>query len=110
MVRRRSPQEKKALSYVRDRRNDYGENDKSSRKNIPRTKRILNRVDRRCDREIITATGGHVDLEAAEQAELELRTRKSKWSATGWRKRPDTPLGEVVAHKLRNRVARRAPW
>ncbi len=33
---RRTPQEKKALSYVKDRRNDYGENDKSSRKNIRR--------------------------------------------------------------------------
>ena len=33
---RRSPQEKKALSYARDCRNVYGENDKSSRKNIPR--------------------------------------------------------------------------
>jgi hypothetical protein len=35
MAVRRSPQEKKALSYAKDRRNDYGENDKSSRKNIP---------------------------------------------------------------------------
>jgi hypothetical protein len=25
---RRSPQDKKALSYTKDRRNDYGENDK----------------------------------------------------------------------------------
>jgi hypothetical protein len=28
---RRSPQDKKALSYAKDRRNVYGENDKSSR-------------------------------------------------------------------------------
>ncbi|WP_194828528.1 hypothetical protein [Nocardia sp. XZ_19_231] len=49
MVRRRSPQEKKSLSYAKDRRNGYGENDKSSRKNIPRNKRIRNRVDRRRD-------------------------------------------------------------
>ena len=36
LVKRKSPQEKKALSYAKDRRNTYGENDKSSRKNIPR--------------------------------------------------------------------------
>lgn len=34
---RRDPQEKKALSYAKDRRNDYGENDKGSRKGIRRT-------------------------------------------------------------------------
>lgn len=42
VTRRRSPQEKKALSYARDRRNVYGENDKSSRKNIRRNKRSPN--------------------------------------------------------------------
>lgn len=35
LMKRRSPQEKKRLSYAKDRRNDYGENDKSSRKNVP---------------------------------------------------------------------------
>jgi hypothetical protein len=44
---RRSPQEKKALSYAKDRRNVYGENDKSSRKNIRRNKRIPNKLRRR---------------------------------------------------------------
>ncbi len=33
MSQRRTPQEKKELSYERDRRNTYGENDKASRKN-----------------------------------------------------------------------------
>ncbi|MFI7702868.1 hypothetical protein [Nonomuraea sp. NPDC049480] len=32
MGQRRSPQEKKAPAYAKDHRNDYGENDKSSRK------------------------------------------------------------------------------
>jgi hypothetical protein len=39
--KRSSPQEKKRLSYSRDRRNWYGENDKSSRKNIARRKRVV---------------------------------------------------------------------
>ncbi|UGT42762.1 hypothetical protein LTV02_04940 [Nocardia yamanashiensis] len=45
MVRRKSPQEKKSLSYAKDRRNDYGENDKSSRRNIRRNKRFPHRAD-----------------------------------------------------------------
>ncbi|MFD9407178.1 hypothetical protein ACFWBN_09205 [Streptomyces sp. NPDC059989] len=38
-MRQRSPQEKKRLSYLKDRRNVYGENQKSSRRNIPRSRR-----------------------------------------------------------------------
>ena len=41
---RKSPQEKKALSYAKDRRNNYGENDKSSRRNIRRNKQTPERA------------------------------------------------------------------
>ncbi|MEV6219675.1 hypothetical protein [Nocardia sp. NPDC051833] len=98
---RRSPQEKKALSYAKDRRNWYGENDKSSRKNIPRAKRRRNRVDRRREGVVARATGP-VDLVAAEQCEAEL------WSIRPgkgyWRKWPDAPLSVVVAARLRRRA------
>lgn len=93
---RRSPQEKKALSYARDRRNCYGENDKSSRKNIP----LRNRVDRRREGVFIGAVGA-VDLVAAEQCEIDML---AKGRPSYWRKRPDLPLGEVVAFKMRRRV------
>ncbi|MFD3707083.1 hypothetical protein ACFWUP_28435 [Nocardia sp. NPDC058658] len=105
MVRRRSPQEKKSLSYAKDRRNGYGENDKSSRKNIARNKRILNRVDRHRDSVFVGATGP-VDLEAAENCEVDLLSRRSKWQTAGWRKWPDAPLREMVAYKLRRREQR----
>jgi hypothetical protein len=42
----RSPQERKALSYAKDRRNTYGENDKASRKAIPLRKAQESRKDR----------------------------------------------------------------
>ncbi|MFD6391457.1 hypothetical protein ACWF9G_08245 [Nocardia sp. NPDC055029] len=100
---RRSPQEKKALSYAKDRRNCYGENDKSSRKNIPRSKRILNRVDRRREGIFAGATGP-VDLAAAEQCEVDLLSTRSKWQTSGWWKMPDAPLRDVVAVKLRRRL------
>ncbi|WP_146229427.1 hypothetical protein [Nocardia neocaledoniensis] len=103
-VVRRSPQEKKALSYARDRRNCYGENDKSSRKNIPRRKRMRNRADRRREGLFAGAVGA-VDLAAAERCEVELL---AKGPASRWRKRPDVPLGEVVEWKLQRRARKAA--
>ena len=60
--RGRSPQEDKALSYARDRRNVYGENDKSSRKNIRRNKRHPNRSDRHRAGQDLAAGTGPVDM------------------------------------------------
>jgi len=45
--RRLTPQEKKVLSYAKDCRNVYGENDKSSRKAIPRRKQQQRQNERR---------------------------------------------------------------
>ena len=45
--RQRSPGEKKALSYAKDRRNCYRANDKASRKAIPLRKAKSHRADRR---------------------------------------------------------------
>jgi hypothetical protein len=59
--KRRSPQEKKRLSYSKDRRNWYGENDKSSRKNIPRSKRIRHRSERHGQQQQLSAALGAVD-------------------------------------------------
>lgn len=102
---RRDPQEKKALSYAKDRRNDYGENDKSSRKNIRRNKRIPNRADRHRERQALAAaTGRDVAVYAAEQAESKLLAKKSMWMTKRWRKWRDAPLAETVAYKLRRRA------
>ncbi|MET7396566.1 hypothetical protein ABZS66_24100 [Dactylosporangium sp. NPDC005572] len=102
---RRDPQEKKALSYAKDRRNDYGENDKSSRKNIRRNKRTPNRSDRHRERQTLAAaTGAAVPAEAAEAAEIKLLARKSMWFTTRWRKWRDAPLADIVVSKLRRRA------
>jgi hypothetical protein len=62
--KRRSPQEKKRLSYSRDRRNYYGENDKSSRKNIARHKRRRHRAERHSVRQHLAAATGPADVDA----------------------------------------------
>ena len=47
MSRIKSPQDKKNASLERDRRNTYGENAKSSRKNIPQSKQLSHQAERR---------------------------------------------------------------
>jgi hypothetical protein len=101
---RRDPQEKKALSYERDRRNTYGEHDKSSRKNIRRNKRIPNRADRHRERQVLAMAAGPAAPEIAESAEAKLLAKKSMWLTKRWRKSTDAPLALVVEHKLRRRV------
>jgi len=95
-MRRKSPQEKKRLSYAKDRRNNYGENDKSSRKNIPRHKRRVNRANRHRDQQALSGARGAVDIEGAATAEENLlKVRPQRW-----RKWPDATLGVVVGGTL----------
>lgn len=96
---RRSPQEKKQLSYDRDRRNTYGENDKASRRAIRRNKRNANQSNRRHDRQTLLGSTGarHPDTEDTTD------DRVHGWQRKRWRKSPDETLREVVARKLRRR-------
>lgn len=91
----KTPQEKKALSYAKDCRNTYGENDKASRKNIPLRKARVNRGYRRKVNRALHEIN-EVDLEKAELAESEARNIKRDY----WKKSADKPLGEVVERKL----------
>ena len=103
MPRRRSPQEKKLLSYAKDRRNGYGENDKSSRRNIARNKRRQVRVPRRRASEALAVTRGGLDPESGAEAQERVEGRapaeRHVWSK--WR---DQTLAEYVLGKLGERV------
>ncbi|MFS8099223.1 hypothetical protein LFM09_19020 [Lentzea alba] len=90
-MKRKSPQEKKALSYAKDRRNTFGQNDKASRKNIARNKRIRARMERH-------QALAHEPVDDVEGA----LHRRASWRSW-WRKLPDAPLGEVIARKLARR-------
>jgi predicted RNase H-like HicB family nuclease len=91
-----TPQENKALSYAKDRRNNYGKNDKASRKLIPLRKAKVNRNYRRKVDEILKGIGETPNFEAAELAESSARALKRN----DWKKSPDTPLGAVIEQKL----------
>lgn len=100
--RRKSPQDKKRLSYAKDRRNNYGENDKSSRKNVRRNKRYPNRANRHQARQDLHAATGALDQTQGEIAQERLDSRKPK----RWAKSPDEPLGLILEWRLQRRVCR----
>jgi hypothetical protein len=102
--KRRSPQEKKHLSYTRDRRNRYGENDKSSRKSIPRRKHLRHRAGRHHQRQLLAAALGPVDEDTA--ALVQDRVTRPRHGERGdrWRKVPDEQLGLHVAASLKRRA------
>ncbi|MCR6486129.1 hypothetical protein M8542_25190 [Amycolatopsis sp. OK19-0408] len=101
-MRRKTPQEKKRLSYLKDRRDDYGENAKSTRKNLPRSKAFARRTNRARESVALRAARGVPDearAEAAEQRILRRRRQvKRKWA--------DTTLAEYVEWKLERRASR----
>ena len=82
--KRLTPQEKKILSYQKDCQNSYGENDKGSRKSIPKRKALANRKIR---------LSGKSDLKAEVEG-LESRGHFDHALKTKWKKSKDLPLAE----------------
>jgi hypothetical protein len=100
MKRQKTPQEKKAESYAFERRDTYGENNKSSRKNVPRRKIRINREYRRTIRQKLVLSNTGLSEELADTIDVEAknihREPFRKWSGT--------PLREVVEAKLERRA------
>ena len=98
----KSPQEKKRLSLQKDRRNAYGENAKSSRKNIPRSKAISHRKVRHAAKSQTDKLAGLPE----DRADVTQSTlTKAHLQKGPWKKTPDMALGGIVAGKLKTRVA-----
>ncbi|MGI5171346.1 hypothetical protein ACQEU3_44050 [Spirillospora sp. CA-253888] len=97
---RRSPQEKKLLSYAKDGRNGYAENDKTSRNAVRLNKRFPNRANRHHLHQTLQAATGSADGDAAYEVEERLGRRRPK----RWRKDPDMPLGDWVESRLQRRL------
>jgi hypothetical protein len=96
----KTPQEKKRLSYAKDRRNTYGESNKGSRKSIRKNKAHQLRAERHALNATLTnvpKSTNFDDLTAAEN------NAKIKFPRT-WKKCPDKPLGEVVKRRLARRI------
>jgi hypothetical protein len=99
-TRRKTPQQKKRESLLKDRRNTYGENSKASRKNIPRRKAQGHQALRRIARQAMSAAAERSDPELADAIEPTLRRKRLE----AWTKRPDKPLADVLARKGKRRA------
>ena len=96
MKKRRTPQEKKSLSYLKDTRNDYGENDKASRKAIPFRKALINRTYRKAVNQVMK------NLTIISDVEIEKTNNKTKEvRRKNWKKHPDKPLGKYLKDKVK---------
>lgn len=105
MSKVKTPREKKRLSYEHDRRNTYGENQKSSRKNIPRSKQLSHQGERRSVRQALIAAQGDVADEAADEVQSQALRKGRMKRLKAFRKSPDSPLGEVIQRRLRRRTS-----
>jgi hypothetical protein len=100
--RRRTPQEKKLLSYEKDRRGDYGDSNMGSRKSIPLRKRMSVRSYRRTTKQQLPqqpALARKDDLTAAEARVLWVRRED-------WRKWLNMTLAEWVTDRKDRRLFR----
>ncbi len=91
----KSPQEKKRNSLAKDRRNDYVENSKASRKAIPKFKAVGNRRYRKALKRALSDDPNEFSIPESATA---AKVRKS-----AKRKEPDVPLG---THLSRQRISR----
>lgn len=98
-----TPQEMKALSYARDRRNTYGQNDKAWRKLIPIRKAKENGQTRRNTAQAFDSLPG--TTEAAADL-IQSDATKDVGRVGGWRKAGDRSLAETIARKLKGRLGR----
>ncbi|HEY0023759.1 MAG TPA: hypothetical protein VGB24_12635 [Longimicrobium sp.] len=93
MNHRRTPREKKLLSYAKDGRNTFAESRGIAHKAIARRKAKANRAFRHEEsRALQSALGGGDDVFVA-------RIRRKSW-----KKLPDAPLGAYVAARLGRRA------
>jgi hypothetical protein len=104
--RRRSPQEKKKLSYERDRVNVYGQNDKASRKRIRKFKASSVRALRHKTRKFAEHAAQAGDPERADAALADHRTLKGLRGGNRRRRKfRDFPLALVLDERPVRRVA-----
>lgn len=101
---RKTPQEKKGLSFQKDGRNAYGNNDKASRKGLPRKKKLTNRAYRR--RANAPLMQPHVASDP--DVEISIDPRLVVSSPRWWPriKQSDRPLAEHVLMQLYRRACK----
>jgi hypothetical protein len=102
-MRRKTPQQKKAESYAKDRRNAYRNSDKAARSAIPKRRQQRNQAERRLAKQELGGTAAAADESRVDSMLSQVRLERLK----AWKKTPDEPLGRVLARKGKLRSADR---
>lgn len=97
---RKSPQEKKALSLKRDRRNTFGESPHAARKSIPLRKAKENRRVRHENNQALARAD---QLDDATLDLVESSARQNIARTGGWKKSPDEPLAIAIERSAARR-------
>ncbi|MBS1800245.1 MAG: hypothetical protein JSS95_10500 [Acidobacteria bacterium] len=102
MSKVKSPQDKKLASLKKDGRNMYGENDKSSRKNIPRSKQRQHQTERRPMKDALVLVTKAKDSEEIDDLAFAAESATIAKRRKGFAKVPDASLGEALWWKREN--------
>jgi hypothetical protein len=99
MSKIKTPREKKLASLALDCRNVYGENDKASRKLIPRAKQQGHQALRRASKLPLQNISTQLGEDGLVQAEAEVKSREIQGKRKAFTKRPDAPLRTLLEYK-----------
>jgi len=99
MSKLKTPRQKKLAVLAWDRRNVYGENDKASRKSIPRSKQMSQQALRRVAKRPLLNTENLTDEDSATRVESDVKCAVIQAKRKAFKKRPDAPLGAVLKDK-----------
>lgn len=94
-MKRKTPQEKKAESYDKDRRSTYGNNAKAARSSVPKRKQGRAQVERRSAKQELAGPSAATDEGRINAMIDKVAVKRRK----AWQKWPDEPLGKVLARK-----------
>ncbi len=99
MSKFKTPREKKLASLALDGRNIYGENDKASRKGIPRSKQLSHQALRRAAKRPLLGVDSTFQEDDLVQVESAVRESEIQSKRKQFRKRPDASLGDLLEYK-----------
>ncbi len=96
----KNPQEKKRLSYKKDCRNCFGENDKSSRKSISKRKKLRSRSIRSASIWLRKMTNQPLDEDLYMETEARVKSSEKLKKVKGFKKEPDEQLKQHIEKGL----------
>ena len=99
MSKFKTPREKKLASLALDGRNVYGNNDKASRKGIPRSKQRSHQTLRRASKRPLLGVDSTFQEDDLVQVESAVRESEIEGKRKQFRKRPDASLGDLLEYK-----------